>query len=105
MEKAVQKAAVNREVNNCVYNWTSDRITGRFATANEVKSVTSHEVINMIPDKGDLRMEDLAAVVRMINETEVLEEDVLSDRVYRYRRETGTVTLASGSERGLGEMA
>ena len=46
MEKAVQKAAVNREVNNCVYNWTSDRITGRFATANEVKSVTSHEVIN-----------------------------------------------------------
>ncbi len=47
MEKAVWKAAVNREVNNCVYNWTSDRITGRFATANEVKSVTSHEVINM----------------------------------------------------------
>ena len=46
MEKAVWKAAVNREVNNCVYNWTSDRITGRFATANEVKSVTSHEVIN-----------------------------------------------------------
>ena len=46
MEKAVQKAAVNWEVNNCVYNWTSDRITGRFATANEVKSVTSHEVIN-----------------------------------------------------------
>ena len=46
MEKAVQKAAVNREVNNCVYNWTSDRKTGRFATANEVKSVTSHEVIN-----------------------------------------------------------
>lgn len=48
MEKAVWKAAVNREVNNCVYNWTSDRITGRFATANEVKSVTSHEVINTI---------------------------------------------------------
>ena len=47
MEKAVQKAAVNREVNNCVYNWTSDRKTGRFATANEVKSVTSHEVINI----------------------------------------------------------
>ena len=46
MEKAVQKAAVNWEVNNCVYNWTSDRKTGRFATANEVKSVTSHEVIN-----------------------------------------------------------
>ena len=48
MEKAVWKAAVNREVNNCVYNWTSDRITGRFATVNEVKSVTSHEVINRI---------------------------------------------------------
>ena len=48
MEKAVQKAAVNWEVNNCVYNWTSDRKTGRFATANEVKSVTSHEVINII---------------------------------------------------------
>ena len=46
MEKAVQKAAVNWEVNNCIYNWTSDRKTGRFATANEVKSVTSHEVIN-----------------------------------------------------------
>lgn len=48
MEKAVQKAAINWEVNNCVYNWTSDRKTGRFATANEVKSVTSHEVINTI---------------------------------------------------------
>ena len=47
MEKAVQKATVNWEVNNCVYNWTSDRKTGRFATANEVKSVTSHEVINI----------------------------------------------------------
>ena len=46
MEKAVWKAAVNREVNNCVYNWTSDRTTGRFATANEVRSVTFHEVIN-----------------------------------------------------------
>lgn len=52
MEKAVWKAAVNREVNNCVYNWTSDRITGRFATANEVKSVTSHEVINSSVRKG-----------------------------------------------------
>ena len=46
MEKAVWKAAVNRKVNNCVYNWISDRKTGRLATANKVKSVTSHEVIN-----------------------------------------------------------
>lgn len=52
MEKAVQKAAVNWEVNNCVYNWTSDRKTGRFATANEVKSVTSHEVINSTGSPG-----------------------------------------------------
>ena len=54
MEKAVWKAAVNRKVNNCVYNWTSDRKTGRFATANEVKSVTSHEVINKIGGRGFL---------------------------------------------------
>ena len=47
-EKAVWKAAVNRKVNNCVYNWAGDRKTGRFATANKVKSVTSHEVINNI---------------------------------------------------------
>ncbi|TGY91361.1 DUF4368 domain-containing protein [Petralouisia muris] len=50
MEKAVWKAAVNRKVNNCVYNWTSDRKTGRLATANKVKSVTSHEVINTIDE-------------------------------------------------------
>ena len=33
-------------MNNCVYNWTGDRKTVRFATANAVKSVTAHEVIN-----------------------------------------------------------
>ena len=64
MEKAVQKATVNWEVNNCVYNWTSDRKTGRFATANEVKSVTSHEVINNNIEARDLFNAVLADINR-----------------------------------------
>ena len=46
IDKTLWKAAVNRELKNCVYNWTGDRKTVRFATANVVKSVTAHEVIN-----------------------------------------------------------
>lgn len=97
-EKGVNGAAA------LLYDGVLREISDRFGRDLVLLPSSVHEVL-VIPDKGDLRMEDLAAVVRMINETEVLEEDVLSDRVYRYRRETGTVTLASGSERGLGEMA
>ncbi|NBJ94337.1 hypothetical protein D5281_17540 [bacterium 1xD42-62] len=46
-------------MNNCVYNWTSDRKTGRFATANKVKSVTSHEVINSLASYGVTESYDL----------------------------------------------
>ena len=51
-------------MNNCVYNWTGDRKTVRFATANAVKSVTAHEVINInetIAESGILRQLAAAA--------------------------------------------
>ena len=44
-----------------------------------------HEVI-LIPDNGDLDYGELQNMVNQINESEVSEEDVLSDRIYRYSR-------------------
>lgn len=42
-----------------------------------------HEVI-IVPDKGNVRSEDLLAMVREINATELREGDILSDNVYKY---------------------
>lgn len=97
-EKGVNGAAA------LLYDGVLREISDRFDRDLVLLPSSVHEVI-VIPYKGGVRMEDLAAVVHMVNETEVSAEDILSDKVYRYRRETGTVTLASGSERGLGEMA
>ena len=44
-----------------------------------------HEVI-LVPDKGDLDYEELQNMVGQINESEVPEEDVLSNRIYKYSR-------------------
>lgn len=61
-----------------------------------------HEVL-VIPYKDGVDMEQLAETVRMINRTEVPEEEVLSDKVYVYRRETGSVAAADESGRESGE--
>ena len=37
----------------------------------------------------------LADIVRTVNDTEVLEQEILSYHVYRYSRETGEVTIAA----------
>lgn len=51
-----------------------------------------HEVICQ-PDDGGLRIEDCNKMVRQVNATELLEEDILADHVYIYDDETGKVTM------------
>lgn len=50
-----------------------------------------------VTEKGEedsMDLEDLGDTVRHINREEVLEEDVLSDQVYLYKRETDQVCMA-----------
>lgn len=45
-----------------------------------------HEVL-LIPDDGSIKEEDLNSMVQEVNETELEEEEILSDHVYYYSRE------------------
>lgn len=48
----------------------------------------------MIPWEAELDMNELRDMVIHVNRAEVPEEDVLSDQVYRYRRETDRIEEA-----------
>ena len=51
-----------------------------------------HEML-LIPYEDGVNIRELREMVKHINSTEVPMEDVLSDNVYLYRRETDTVTI------------
>lgn len=53
---------------------------------------STHEVI-LIPDDGKLDYGELQKMVDEINESEVSEEDVLSDRIYKYSRHDCSISL------------
>lgn len=52
-----------------------------------------HEVL-LLAEHGDGKMEDLREMVRTINASEVSEQEFLSNNVYRFNRDTGTVEIA-----------
>ncbi len=57
-----------------------------------------HELIILPADRGKEEpgyLKELADIVRTVNDTEVLEQEILSYHVYRYSRETGEVTIAA----------
>ena len=56
-----------------------------------------HEVI-LLPYEDERRMEGLERMVREINQTVLPEEEVLSDQVYVYNRETDKVFRAREEE-------
>ena len=51
-----------------------------------------HEVL-LVPTKMGMPNQDLTAMVREVNATQVLKEEILSDHVYYYSRETGLITM------------
>ncbi len=51
-----------------------------------------HEVI-IVPASSGAGQEDLEAMVREINTTQVLPEEILSDRVYYYERKSHRLSL------------
>ena len=53
---------------------------------------STHEVI-LVPDDGKLDYGELKKMVGEINESEVPEEDVLSDRIYKYSRNDCRISL------------
>lgn len=53
---------------------------------------STHEVI-LVPDDGNLDYEEFQKTVGQINESEVPEEDVLSDRIYKYSRQDCSISL------------
>lgn len=53
-----------------------------------------HETI-FIPADGKRQIQELAAMVKEVNETQVLPEEVLSDSVYLYHRQEDSITIYS----------
>jgi hypothetical protein len=58
---------------------------------------STHEVI-LVPDDGNLDYEELQKTVGQINESEVPEEDVLSDSVYKYDRVKDQIVMLEEQE-------
>jgi hypothetical protein len=57
-----------------------------------------HELIILPADKEEEDpgyLKDLVEIVRTVNDTDVLEQEILSYHVYRYSRETGEITIAA----------
>ena len=52
-----------------------------------------HELI-LLPDNGDYYVEEMRKVVKTINETEVPETERLSETIYYFRKDSGTVEIA-----------
>lgn len=57
-----------------------------------------HEVLLMPVGGDEISYEDLSSMVTEINQTEVPEEDRLSNQVYRYSRSSGTIEIVFKSE-------
>ncbi|MCI8372334.1 MAG: hypothetical protein HFI75_08035 [Lachnospiraceae bacterium] len=53
-----------------------------------------HETI-FIPDDGKKRIQELALMVKEVNETQVLPEEILSDNLYLYSRQDDNITICS----------
>ena len=51
-----------------------------------------HELI-LLPDNGDYYVEEMRKVVKTINETEVPETERLSETIYYFRKDSGTVEI------------
>ena len=52
-----------------------------------------HELI-LLPDNGNYCVEEMREVVKTINETEVPETERLSEMMYYFRKDSGTVEIA-----------
>lgn len=59
-----------------------------------------HEVI-IIPDDGTIDMENVKEIVRIVNDTELKEEEFLSYEVYYFSRKEGTLNLANAGKTGF----
>lgn len=70
---------------------------GRYGSDVLILPSSVHEVL-LLPDTGE-EIKTLEWMVRSINRTEVREEEILSDRVYRYERKTGKTDFAEKSGR------
>ncbi len=57
----------------------------------------------MIPYNEELVMGDLREMVRHVNESEVPEEEVLSDNVYWYNRDTDTISIIYDRQKDVTE--
>lgn len=56
-----------------------------------------HEIL-LIPDNGNMRVSELEAMVRDVNETQVAPDEVLSDNVYFYDKDVKSLYIAATNE-------
>lgn len=76
----------------------------RFATEQEADLIilpsSVHETL-LMPEREETSYQELSAMVHEINQSEVFEEDRLSNQIYRYSRFSGTIEIAFHSNECL----
>lgn len=63
-------------------------IAERFESNLYIIPSSMHEIL-VVPEKGDLTLEELNRMVEHVNSTQIKREDLLSDRAYYYEKDTG----------------
>ena len=75
-----------------LYEGNFDKLARRIESDMYILPSSIHEVI-AVPDNG-MDKDELRAIVRMINSSEVPEDEVLSENVYRYCRKEKRLVIA-----------
>lgn len=75
-----------------LFNGEFDKLAERYGMDLYIIPSSIHDVL-AVPVKG-IEPEELRCMVAIVNDSEVHEEDLLSDNVYRYSRKTGCLTIA-----------
>ncbi|MDD3369939.1 MAG: DUF5688 family protein [Lachnospiraceae bacterium] len=76
-----------------LYKDVLKEVAEQFETSLFVLPSSVHEVI-LLPDDGHSGIEQLQKMVKEVNATQVEAEEILSDNVYRFERETGQISIA-----------
>lgn len=80
-----------------LYKGVLGEFADRLGTDLHILPSSCHEVL-LIPAAGKMDTRELDEMVRAVNMTQLSPEEILSDHVYRFDRETGKVTMQEEKE-------
>lgn len=70
--------------------WVMEKVSSLFPEGFYILPSSIHEIL-IVPGNGEENAGELGEMVRDVNRTEVRREEVLSDHIYEYDRESGRI--------------